>query len=398
MLGITSWGFHTSLEETISLPSLPFGIKTPPRSLRQTSSLENGILSPGISLPLSIKKTNLQHDRLISKAEKQIQLEIVSPENNKVNPESRMEDRHIATVVTETTIFALVMIISFLGNLLVCYAVYRNPRLRNPSNYYIISLALTDILLASCAMPLSVAYLATGEWSFGTSACEFFAILTAAMTETSAFNMALMALNRYYKVVKPNKYQAVFKPRNIVTTALLAWIIPMTFAILSVFVFDEEAKPNPGYPICVIQFPKLSLTAVFGVTYSQYFIIVFCYWKIYRKVKMHNANLSWQSSNAVDVKVSKTLFVTVVSFVSLFLPASIIFTLHEFLWPTGFPRFVALLAVFLIFMTSSTNPFIYGYMNRAFTNEFKKFLMPKRRHSVAEGGVTGQNQRRGHRC
>ena len=397
MLGITSWGFHTSLEETISLPSLPFGIKTPsPRSLRQTSSLENGILSPGISLPLSIKKTNLQYDRLISKAEKQIQLEIVSPENNKVNPESMMEDRHIATVVTETTIFALVM--TFLGNLLVCYAVYRNPRLRNPSNYYIISLALTDILLASCAMPLSVAYLATGEWSFGTSACEFFAILTTSMTETSAFNMALMALNRYYKVVKPNKYQAVFKPRNIVTTALLAWIIPMTFAILSVFVFDEEAKPNPGYPICVIQFPKLSLTAVFGVTYSQYFIIVFCYWKIYRKVKMHNANLSWQSSNAVDVKVSKTLFVTVVSFVSLFFPASIIFTLHEFLWPTGFPRFVALLAVFLIFMTSSTNPFIYGYMNRGFRNEFKKFLMPKRRHSVAEGGVTGQNQRRGHRC
>ena len=380
------------------MPSLPFGIKTPPRSLRQTSSLENGILSPGISLPLSIKKTNLQYDRLISKAEKQIQLEIVSSENNKVTLESMMEDRHIATVVTETTIFALVMIISFLGNLLVCYAVYRNPRLRNPSNYYIISLALTDILLASCAMPLSVAYLATGEWSFGTSACEFFAILTTSMTETSAFNMALMALNRYYKVVKPNKYQAVFKPSNIVTTALLAWIIPMTFAILSVFVFDEEAKPNPGYPICVIQFPKSSLTAVFGVTYSQYFIIVFCYWKIYRKVKMHNTNLSWQSSNAVDVKVSKTLFVTVVSFVSLFLPASIIFTLHEFLWPTGFPRFVALLAVFLIFMTSSTNPFIYGYMNRAFRNEFKKFLMPKRRHSVAEGGATGQNQRRGHRC
>ena len=146
------------------MPSLPFGIKTPPRSLRQTSSLENGILSPGISLHLSIKKTNLQYDRLISKAEKQIQLEIVSSENNKVNPESMMEDRHIATVVTETTIFALVMIISFLGNLLVCYAVYRNPRLRNPSNYYIISLALNDILQASCLVPLSVAHVATGEY------------------------------------------------------------------------------------------------------------------------------------------------------------------------------------------------------------------------------------------
>ena len=323
-----------------------------------------------------------------------MQLEIVASENNKVNPEGIMEERHIATVVTETTIFALVMIISFLGNLLVCYAVYRNPKLRNPSNYYIISLALTDISQASCSMPISVAYLATGKWSFGSAACAFIAALKLSLTMISAFNMALMALNRYYKVVKSNKYQAVYKPRNIVTTALLAWIIPIAFVILSVFVFDEKAKPNPVYALCVIQFPIVSIAVILGLTYSPYFIIVFCYWKIYRKVKMHNTNLSWQSSNAADVKVSKTLLVTVVSFVSLLLPAHIIFTVHGVLRPIGFPRFVALLAVFLLFMTSCTNPFIYGYMNRAFRSEFKKFLMPKRCHSVAGGGATGRNQRR----
>lgn len=391
MLCITPQSFYTSFEETISLPSLPFGIKTPPK--RQTSSPVNGILSPEKSLPLSIKKTNLKYDRLISKAEKQIQLEIMATENNKVNPEGMMEDRHIATVVTETTIFALVMIISFLGNLLVCYAVYRNPRLRNPSNYYIISLALTDILQASCSMPISVAYLATGEWSFGTAACAFIAALKLTLTTISVFNMTLMALNRYYKVVKSNKYQAVFKARNIVTTALLAWLIPIAFVILSVFVFDEEAKPNPVYALCVIQFPIVSIAAILGLTYSPYFIIVFCYWKIYRKVKMHNANVSWQSSNAADVKVTKTLLVTVVSFVSLLLPAHIIFTVHGVLRPIGFPRYVALLAVFLLFMTSCTNPFIYGYMNRAFRNEFKKFLLPKRDYSVAKGRTAGQNQR-----
>ncbi|XP_044168599.1 histamine H2 receptor-like [Acropora millepora] len=305
--------------------------------------------------------------------------------------QSTMMERHIAVVVTETTIFALVMIISFLGNLLVCYAVYRNPRLRNPSNYYIISLALTDILQASCPMPFSVAYLATGEWSFGTHACAFIAILKLSLTKVSAFNMALMALNRYYKVVKPNKYQAVFKPRNIVTSALLAWIIPMTFVIISVFVFDEEAKPIPGYAICAVRFAKSFHPAVFGLMYSPYFLILFCYWKIYRKVKMHNANVSWQSSNAADVKVSKTLFVTVVSFVGLLLPAHIIFTSYKFEEPLSFSRFLSVLAVLLIFLTSCTNPLIYGYMNRAFRSEFKKCLMLKRGHPVAEGGATGLN-------
>ena len=311
----------------------------------------------------------------------------MSLENN-VNQESALKDRSLAIVVTETTLFALVMIISFLGNLLVCYAVYRNPRLRNPSNYYIISLALTDILQASCSMPFSVAYLATGDWSFGAAVCTFNAILKLSLTKVSAFTMTLMALNRYYKVVKPNKYQAVFKPRNIVTTALLAWIIPMTFVILSVFVLNQETEPNRGFAICIVEFAKPFYPVLFGFIYSPYFFVAFCYWKIYRKVKIHRANVSWQSTNAADVKVSKTLFVTVVSFVGLLFPAHITFTLSKF-QRLSVSRFLSVVAAFLIFMTSCTNPFIYGYMNRAFRSEFKKCLMPKRGHLVAEGGATG---------
>ena len=316
----------------------------------------------------------------------------MSSENNEINSEGMLKDRRIATVVTETTIFGLVTIVSFLGNLLVCCAVYRNPRLRNPSNYYIISLALTDILQASCAMPFSVAYLATGEWSFGTSACEFVAILKLSMTKTSAFNMTLMALNRYHKVVKPNKYRAIFKPRNIVTTAYLAWIIPMTFLILSVFAFNEKVVPRPGYAMCLIEVTQSAFfPLLLSLMYSSYFIIAVCYWKIYRTVKMHNANLSWQSSNAADVKVSKTLFVTVVSFVSLLLPAHIILVSYQIVGPENMPRLLSLLGILFVFMTSCTNPFIYGYMNRAFRSEFKKCLMLKRGHSVSESAATGQS-------
>ena len=237
-----------------------------------------------------------------------------------------------------------------------------------------------------------VAYLATSEWSFGTSACEFFAILKTCMTESSVFNMALMALNRYYKVVKPNKYQGILKPRNIVITALLAWIIPLTFVILSVFAFGQETEPNPGFAVCAIQDTQSAFyPLLLSVTYSLNLVITFCYWKIYLKVKMHNANLSWQSLNAADVKVSKTLFVTVVSFLSLLLPAHIILTSYQIVGPSNIPRFLSVLAILFVFMTSCTNPFIYGYMNRAFRSEFKRFSMPKRGHSVSESTATGQS-------
>lgn len=295
---------------------------------------------------------------------------------------SELQTRHISAVITETAIFSLVMILSLLGNLLVCYAVYRNPRLRRPINYYIISLALTDILQASCSMPLSVAFLATGEWSFGAATCSFDAIMKISLAKASTFNMALMAMNRYCKIVKPTKYQTIFKPRCIVITALLAWSIPFTLAFLSVFGLHQETRPNSGFAMCVIVFDLSSYPVILALIYAPYFVLVFCYWKIYKKVKMHNGNVSWQSSNVADVKISKTLFATVIGYFSFFMPANIIFSVSKFADYSHFPRYLSLLASLFIFMTSCINPFIYGYMNRAFKTEFKKWLIPKRVHSV----------------
>ncbi|XP_068733901.1 histamine H2 receptor-like [Montipora capricornis] len=299
--------------------------------------------------------------------------------------ERELQTRHISAVITETAIFSLVMILSLFGNLLVCYAVNRNPRLRCPSNYYIISLALTDILQASCSMPLLVAFLASGEWSFGTATCSFVAITKLSLTKVSTFTMALMALNRYYKIVKPAKYQTIFKPRFILITALLAWAIPFTLAFLSVFVLDQETKS--GFAICIIRYHPPFILVILAFMYAPYFVIGFCYWKIYKQVKMHNANVSWQSSNVSDVNISKTLFVTVIAFFSFLVPSHIIFTISKFAKKSQFPHYLFLVATLLIFMTSCINPFIYGYMNRAFKTEFKKWLSPKRGQSVTTATI-----------
>ncbi|KAL9964007.1 hypothetical protein ACROYT_G027574, partial [Oculina patagonica] len=172
-------------------------------------------------------------------------------------------DRNTATIVFETAIFCLVLFLSLVGNLLVCYAVYRNPRLRCSSNYYIISLAFSDIFQALCTMPLSIMMLATGVWPFGTSAsgtsaCYFMAISKYALAKISVYTMVLMALNRYYKIVKPAKYQTTFKKRFITITASLVWALGLLYTLLVAFFLGSDAKPNPDFALCVIQYSPLA--------------------------------------------------------------------------------------------------------------------------------------------
>ena len=294
-----------------------------------------------------------------------------------------LEDRNTATVVSETAIFSLVMILSLIGNLLVCFAVYRNPMLRCPSNYYIISLALSDILQALCTMPLSAAFLASSRWPFGTSWCYVSAIMKLSLAIISLYTMTLMALNRYYKIVKASKYQATFKKKFIILTASIVWITPIFVWLLAVFAFGFLAKPNPHFGVCILDFHQsigFSTPFLVVLVYLPYFIMAFCYWRIYRVVNTHNANVSWQASNVQDVKVTKTLFVTVLGFASLWMPAHVIFTVSILI---PLPRELTLFGTLLIFSSSCVNPFIYGFMNRAFKHEFKKCLMLKRFHAVS---------------
>ena len=290
-----------------------------------------------------------------------------------------LEDRNTATVVSETAILSLVTILSLAGNLLVCLAVYRNPRLRCPSNYYIISLALSDILQALCTMPLSIVFLAMGRWPFGASLCYVSAIVKYSLTKISIYTMVLMAVNRYYKIVKPAKYQTTFKKRFIVKTASLVWFILTTYAIIAAFVIGSEAKEDQDFALCLIKYPPTAIPILALLMYLPYFPIIFCYWKIYRAVKVHNANVSWQSSNVEDVKVSKTLFATVVGFISLYMPSNCIYVYSVFSDP---PRELALFGTMLIFSASCVNPFIYGFMNQAFKKEFKKCLVTTTTRSI----------------
>lgn len=298
-----------------------------------------------------------------------------------------MEHRNTATVLFETGLVTLVMVLSFLGNLMVCHAIRRNPRLRCPSNYYLISLALTDIFQAVLVMPLSVFLLAMGRWPFGTPMCYVSAITKLSLSKTSLLTMALMALNRYYKIVRPASYQSIFTKRFIVITASAAWVTMVLMSLIFAFASDSRPQEDMSFAVCRVSFGQF-VSVVLIIMYLPYFVIGFCYWKIYRVVRMHNANISWQSANVEHVKITKTLLVTIVGFAILWVPAHAVFV--AFLFELYVPHQLKFMVTFFVFTSSCVNPFIYGFMNRAFRHEFKKILTT-RNNPIASDSGSAQN-------
>lgn len=60
---------------------------------------------------------------------------------------------------------ALVLVVgTAAGNILVCLAIAWERRLQNVTNYFLMSLAITDLMVAILVMPLGILTLVRGEW------------------------------------------------------------------------------------------------------------------------------------------------------------------------------------------------------------------------------------------
>ena len=58
-----------------------------------------------------------------------------------------------AALVAESLLFGLLSLVILAGNTLVCTAIYRNRKLRTKTNYYLVSLAVADIMVGVFSVP-----------------------------------------------------------------------------------------------------------------------------------------------------------------------------------------------------------------------------------------------------
>lgn len=66
-------------------------------------------------------------------------------------------------------IYGIIFAFGIIGNLLVCWVVFRQIQMRTVTNIFIANLALSDILLCLFCVPFTPLYLLTlKEWQFGT--------------------------------------------------------------------------------------------------------------------------------------------------------------------------------------------------------------------------------------
>ena len=78
---------------------------------------------------------------------------------------------HIAAKILVGVSFSLMISVCGIGNLLLCYVIYRFRRMRTTTNLLIGNLALSDFLVAVICAPFNFYFYVFQNWPFGSAMC-----------------------------------------------------------------------------------------------------------------------------------------------------------------------------------------------------------------------------------
>lgn len=300
----------------------------------------------------------------------------------------RNDTRSLPTATIHTSVLSATTLLSVVGNSLICIAFYRNRRLRTITNFYVLSLAVMDAIMATFNLPFQVIASGLRRWPFGFNMCQFTGFLSQYWAQVSLHILALASINRYVCVVKPHRYPVFFTTKKTITSILVVWIVSCALTLILIPAIPVIYRWHPNTLYCQPMFLHERIERIFYVFYGCFFVVltllvVFCYGSVYRVVRQHNVvvvpSIQQRLANcprtrrAQEIKSSRVLFAAVLGFLICWIPLIVTFFLI-FGFQVSIPSSAH--SIYPIFSTFSTwiNPIIYGVMNRAMRKEFRNIL------------------------
>lgn len=135
----------------------------------------------------------------------------------------------------------IIMIVGTLGNLLVLFVYCKRFR-KTSSNYFIVAMAVFDLLACVIGLPTEL-YDLSHSYSFQNSAmCKLFRYSEAVVVYGSAIILVEIAFDRYFKICKPLWMIELYK---IKAMCICAGIIAVVISVPAIVLYGISRTPTP---------------------------------------------------------------------------------------------------------------------------------------------------------
>lgn len=128
--------------------------------------------------------------------------------------------------------YLLIFTVGVTGNLLTCTVIAKHQKMRTPTNLYLFSLAMSDLLVLIFGMPLEIYDMWQNyPFPFGEGGCYFKIFLFETVCFASILNVTALSVERYIAVMHPLKSRYVMTNQHARRVITAVWAVSIICAV-----------------------------------------------------------------------------------------------------------------------------------------------------------------------
>ncbi|XP_034542873.1 alpha-1D adrenergic receptor [Notolabrus celidotus] len=339
-------------------------------------------------------------------------LDQTSPNDSITTCRNFTMDPQVIGVGVCLSVFILVAIV---GNILVILSVVCNKHLQTVTNFFIVNLAMADLLLSIIVLPFSASLEVLGCWVFGRIFCNIWAAVDVLCCTASILSLCIISVDRYIGVKHCLKYPSIMTEKKAVAILILVWVLSTIISVGPLLGWKEP--PPVDESICrITEEPGYALFSSLFSFYLPLMVILFMYFRVYvvarRTTKSLEAGVKRERNKSMEVvlrihcrsvledasaksnknhpfrsslsvrlmkfskekKAAKTLAIVVGMFILCWLPFFFVLPMGAF-FPALKPSETVFKVIFWLgYFNSCINPMIYPCSSKEFQRAFTRLL------------------------
>ncbi|XP_038598329.1 5-hydroxytryptamine receptor 2B [Tachyglossus aculeatus] len=159
----------------------------------------------------------------------------------------------------------MVIIPTIGGNILVILAVSLEKKLQYATNYFLMSLAVADLLVGLFVMPIALlTIMFESEWPLPVVLCPAWLFLDVLFSTASIMHLCAISVDRYIAIKKPIQASQYNSRATALIKITVVWFISIGIAIPIPIKGIEAGKGNPNNITCVLTTHRFGDFILFG--------------------------------------------------------------------------------------------------------------------------------------
>uniref|UniRef100_A0A8C6X085 Gastrin/cholecystokinin type B receptor n=1 Tax=Neogobius melanostomus TaxID=47308 RepID=A0A8C6X085_9GOBI len=128
-------------------------------------------------------------------------------------------------------LYSLIFLISVFGNLLIIIVLAANKRMRTVTNSFLLSLAVSDLMMALFCMPFTLIPNILEDFIFGEAMCKITAYFMGISVSISTFSLVAIAIERYSAICNPLKSRSWQTRSHAARVIALTWVLSLLLMV-----------------------------------------------------------------------------------------------------------------------------------------------------------------------